>query len=697
MFNNIDCIPNRVDRSRIEPKNNGYIYHDLEFSLSRDEIVKLLMTESLYKSPSLCIRELLQNSLDALRHRKCIFKKDIGIDWTDGKVKFKHELDEYGREVVSCEDNGIGMDEKIITNFLTKVGRSYYKSPEFLKDKETLASSGINFEPCSQFGIGFMSCFMLGDTIIIKTRRDYGYNAGKGIPLVVEINGLNGIIMIKRGDDNQEIGTSIKIVGRTKPLYLDKFRDKVKLVEVLNGYALACEFNIEAECLIDEIKDKTSIPNKIAIPKTFIEQCNINSEFYKTFEQDLSEIDKNLRGVIRTSLLVGEEGKFVLENEVAKWENINSARRNKFIVKKDINSITYDLTLDKTCCDGILVCGTPGRDKDISRILGSIGNVLYCGRDSFIVDIRGNLKPELTPARTPKGNSYDLNPGDSWTKIQDMMDRAQGMLWEKILCEFNCEDDPELFFKLISIYNVQLKNISNKILFNKLYIPFKDFQSNFKLLKLSEIKKLRLSENELKLYLNDEMFVCINENVKLYQELEYGNDIYRNIISLLIFKSSIDIEGNKVYINIENTDMCNCINDINGIKLLKYMGEADRYIVVRTQFESCNRDSDLVKYALVNKYNKDDLLANFISGLIYLLNNENYIINIRTENISSNMKRLGLLYNAIRWEEYNSKFKPPYSAWSQTSGRIDIEEADLKKWANAEPYDKIYFNGKLYN
>jgi hypothetical protein len=59
-------IPQRVDRSRIGPKDGRYVYHDLEFTLSRDEIVGLLMTEKLYRTPSLAIRELVQNALDAL-------------------------------------------------------------------------------------------------------------------------------------------------------------------------------------------------------------------------------------------------------------------------------------------------------------------------------------------------------------------------------------------------------------------------------------------------------------------------------------------------------------------------------------------------------------------------------------------------------------------------------------------------------
>ena len=73
-------LPPLVDRSRIGPRDNAYIYHDLEISLSRDEIVKLLMADKLYNHPYICIRELLQNSLDALRYRKALFAC-AGLDW----------------------------------------------------------------------------------------------------------------------------------------------------------------------------------------------------------------------------------------------------------------------------------------------------------------------------------------------------------------------------------------------------------------------------------------------------------------------------------------------------------------------------------------------------------------------------------------------------------------------------------------
>jgi len=292
-------LPSSVDRRRIKPKDDGYIYHDLEFSLSRNEIVKLLMTDGLYDSTPLCVRELLQNSLDALRYRKALKKTDKS-DWNDGKIVLEHALDPYGREVLRCIDNGIGMDEEIIEKHLTKTGRSYYRSPEFEHERARFREFGVDFDPCSQFGIGFMSCFMIGDSIIIHTRRDYGANIGWGKPLIVEINGLGSLAIIRKGSPDQKPGTSVEIIGRKKPRLFDEYEDKVKLISVVDGYALACEFPIEAKCIIDELKDSIFVPNKMEKPITEFEHIGIKGCL--SFEQDFSEIDLNFNGCIRASV-----------------------------------------------------------------------------------------------------------------------------------------------------------------------------------------------------------------------------------------------------------------------------------------------------------------------------------------------------------------------------------------------------------
>ena len=310
-------IAEKVDRSRLGPKGNSYLYHDLEFTLSRDEIVKLLMTDKLYKNTSLFIRELLQNSLDALRLRKAIHLKD-GYEWGAGEVKFRQYIDSDGQQVVECSDNGCGMDEVIVSKFLGKVGRSYYRSPEFERQRRQLKEKGVDFEPCSQFGIGFMSCFMVGDRIQIFTRRDNGHGKENGKPLVIEINGLGGLILIKEGNPKQDIGTTVKVFSRDKPVFFDTWSDNIRLLVTLQGYAMATEFPIHGICEIEEIRGEVNIPTTIDKKNTFLESLHLTK--VKTIEVDLENVNKNLRGFLRQSFLIDNIGVPCIENDEAKWE-----------------------------------------------------------------------------------------------------------------------------------------------------------------------------------------------------------------------------------------------------------------------------------------------------------------------------------------------------------------------------------------
>jgi HSP90 family molecular chaperone len=90
-------------------------------------------------------------------------KRDDNIEWTQGKVSFEHGVNSAGGEYVRCTDNGIGMDQNILQHFVLRAGRSYYRSPEFERERLKLLRANADFDPCARFGIDFMSVFMLGD------------------------------------------------------------------------------------------------------------------------------------------------------------------------------------------------------------------------------------------------------------------------------------------------------------------------------------------------------------------------------------------------------------------------------------------------------------------------------------------------------------------------------------------------------
>jgi len=123
-------------RRKVKMRDTSYLAGGFRFQLDYDEIINLLMDKALYPDPILFLRELLQNALDACRmqyaraqeegltYRPRIFVEDLSEEEADPRIVF--------------QDNGIGMTEDIVKNFFLRVGKSYYRSGEFLATRERL-------------------------------------------------------------------------------------------------------------------------------------------------------------------------------------------------------------------------------------------------------------------------------------------------------------------------------------------------------------------------------------------------------------------------------------------------------------------------------------------------------------------------------------------------------------------------------
>ncbi len=204
-------FPPRVDRTRIRPKSSVfgkplYKYRDTFFNLNKQQVIDLLMGTKLYGDPSVALRELLQNSIDA-----CLLRQSMEGVWGNKyEPKIKVELIvEKSAEYLIVEDNGIGMDEEIIEKYYSQIGSSFYKSADFYNLR---AKYNVEFTPTSRFGIGILSCFMVSDTLEVNTRRLYGpHDSSEPIQVIVE--GHESIFYIKDGSKSQP-GTITKLFLR---------------------------------------------------------------------------------------------------------------------------------------------------------------------------------------------------------------------------------------------------------------------------------------------------------------------------------------------------------------------------------------------------------------------------------------------------------------------------------------------------
>lgn len=204
-------LPLKVNRDKIRTKTDiknkpVYIYMDTKFSLSKTQVIELLMGTKLYGNPEVALRELLQNSIDA-----CLLRKAQEAKWGnlyEPKIFVKYYT-ENGEDVIEVIDNGTGMDEYIINNYYSKIGSSFYKSKDFYNLK---AESNAEFFPTSRFGIGILSSFMISDVLVVDTKRVYGPHKSSE-PLNITVEGQESIFWIKSGKQETP-GTTTKLILR---------------------------------------------------------------------------------------------------------------------------------------------------------------------------------------------------------------------------------------------------------------------------------------------------------------------------------------------------------------------------------------------------------------------------------------------------------------------------------------------------
>ncbi|GAA1620466.1 HSP90 family protein [Catellatospora bangladeshensis] len=111
-----------------------------------------LLSHHLYASPRVYVRELMQNAVDAITAVRVTRPEHAGTI----------EIRTPGQpgEPLTVTDNGIGLTEPQVHELLATIGRS--------SKRDDLGFARHEF--LGQFGIGLLSCFLVADTIQVRTR-----------------------------------------------------------------------------------------------------------------------------------------------------------------------------------------------------------------------------------------------------------------------------------------------------------------------------------------------------------------------------------------------------------------------------------------------------------------------------------------------------------------------------------------------
>ena len=116
----------------------------------------------LYSDKDIFLREIVANGTDAItKYKKLI---DLGEATDDGaELCVKISVDKDAK-TLTVEDNGIGMTEEEVENYITRI--AFSGASDFLAKYEKAGGDGI----IGHFGLGFYSAYMVSDNVEIFTK-----------------------------------------------------------------------------------------------------------------------------------------------------------------------------------------------------------------------------------------------------------------------------------------------------------------------------------------------------------------------------------------------------------------------------------------------------------------------------------------------------------------------------------------------
>ncbi|MDQ1130760.1 molecular chaperone HtpG [Microbacterium sp. SORGH_AS 888] len=170
-----------------------------------------LLSRHIYSGPRVYLRELLQNAVDAIAAR-------VQLDGRGGRVRITPVSAASAEFVI--RDDGVGLTEAEVADLLATVGRSSKRDVLDLPRSDFLG----------QFGIGMLSCFMVCDTIVIRSRSAAGGDA-------VEWTGhADGTFTVGACADEIPVGTSVHLAPRADTLSLVSTPTVLDLAETFGAY-----------------------------------------------------------------------------------------------------------------------------------------------------------------------------------------------------------------------------------------------------------------------------------------------------------------------------------------------------------------------------------------------------------------------------------------------------------------------------
>ena len=241
----------------------------------KTEVSRLLhlITHSLYSNREVFMRELISNASDAIDKRKFQALTDAAAA-ESGSDTIEVRCDEKERMWISVSDNGIGMNERELEEFLGTIANS--GTSAFLKSMGS--DEQKSSELIGQFGVGFYSSFIVGKRVVVTSRR---YDEQRGWQWISDGIGSYTIAEYDKADVGTEVRIELTDEGK-------EFANRYRLNEIIKRYSDHVSHPIFLHYSHQEYDD-TGKPKGEA--KMEREQVNAASAMWRRQKSELTDKD----------------------------------------------------------------------------------------------------------------------------------------------------------------------------------------------------------------------------------------------------------------------------------------------------------------------------------------------------------------------------------------------------------------------
>lgn len=603
-----------ITKDRIH-SDGSYIYSDLSFSLDFHRIMSLLMGQKLYRDSTTAIRELLQNSLDAIKVRMKLFEQKT--ERFDPLIKI-----EITDSTMRIEDNGVGMDEKIFREFFLQIGKSYYSSSQFYSKY-----SGIDV--VSEFGIGILSVFMIANSITIESRRQPDDPNSPFSPIYYDIPTAHSFI-IQREGRRKEIGTSITL----KLMDTNPFKNK-STINILEEIMPNPPFPIVLTQGDIEIKytgkKLASIPKLIYKKegmKDFLQAINYDSTQWRTqYTHSLLDIDFTSE----PNSITGIEGNLTLVNSNA----VNYYGK----ITGFINQRNFTVGLPETKNDIFEIRMTESISELFPKWISGFSTLNFSGKSSLSI--------------SPERSDFIIDE-----KYKILKSRIEQKIISDVKAHFDkfiADEGSDEFHKYIDFLyisgffgiDLRSKELSQEsISFLREYVTFPVLQDNGKIVRISakeiiqkenigvidgffhiesipELLKFK-KQNDLEIVILNALYYRSSRTEALFESLFGSKGYFLKPLKLLlkpIYNSPIKLvkQGNKDYkhVKFDNYDVIDTISNNDRIEV----NEPVVFVLRGTQiFPQYNATHPIISFLFTNPDSSTENLKGMLTkGIVNVI------------------------------------------------------------------------------